>query len=81
MGGGSFGNQDTLFVVEEPRANPTDGVISLRNVANSSRYIAMSAKGDVKARNVSESTSHNIFACIYRNDLCFCVALLWNLFV
>ena len=81
MGGGSFGNQDTLFVVEEPRANPTDGVISLRNVANSSRYIAMSAKGDVKARNVSESTSHILFVGIYRNVLCFCVPVLWNLFV
>ena len=57
MGGGSFGNQDALFVVEEPRNNSTDGVISLRNVANSSRYIALSSKGDVKARNVSESSS------------------------
>ena len=61
VGGGSFANEDTVFVVEEPKGSShNDHVIALRNLANNSRYIAMTSKTDIKARSVSTFALKNI---------------------
>ncbi len=65
VGSGSFANEDSVFVVDEPRGSPSnDHVIALRNLDNSSRYIAMTSKCDIKARNVRPVT---IETCTHYN--------------